>query len=330
MLNPALRRLLRKPSLAVFTFDTTKAGSANNQIVLPLEASGLYNFTVYWGDGTCDRILSYNQAQTTHTYGATGTYDVSFKGLLRGWRFNNGGDKLKITNIKQWGKDFSLGNSGGYFYGCANLTISAVDAPNLKYTNSLYYAFYGCTSLTTNAGMAVWDLSGVVTLASAFRGCTSFNADITKWDVSKVLSLQNTFYQCTAFNQNLSAWNIVSLDNLEYTFVACPAFNQNLSAWNTANVTLMTMAFYGATSFNQNLAAWNIEKVTSMSSMFHNVTLSTANYDAMLIGWSAQNVHNNVAFDGGGSKYTTGGAAEAGRTHLVSTHTWTIVDGGGA
>jgi hypothetical protein len=35
-----------------------------------------------------------------------------------------------------------------------------------------------------------------------------------------------------------------------------------------------------------------------------------------------------VTFNGGGSKYTTGGAAQAARTHLTTLHFWTITDGG--
>jgi len=59
-------------------------------------------------------------------------------------------------------------------------------------------------------------------------------------------------------------------------------------------------------------------------------TLSTANYDALLIAWDAQGA---MSFSGtanfGGSRYTSGGAAEAARTSLISK--WGgIIDGGAA
>jgi hypothetical protein len=53
------------------------------------------------------------------------------------------------------------------------------------------------------------------------------------------------------------------------------------------------------------------------------VTLSTANYDALLIDWDAQGA---MAYSGtvnfGGSKYTSGGAAEAARTSLDNKVGW--------
>jgi len=66
-----------------------------------------------------------------------------------------------------------------------------------------------------------------------------------------------------------------------------------------------------------------------MTSMFQGVTLSTANYDALLIGWGAQTVQSGVAFHGGSSTYTGGGAAEDGRDSLLDQG-WMIVDDGTA
>jgi len=65
--------------------------------------------------------------------------------------------------------------------------------------------------------------------------------------------------------------------------------------------------------------------VTTMGSMFLNVTLSTANYDALLIGWATQPLANNVFFTGGNSKYCAGAAA---RQSITNTYGWTITDGG--
>lgn len=55
--------------------------------------------------------------------------------------------------------------------------------------------------------------------------------------------------------------------------------------------------------------------------------LSTANYDALLIGWESQTVQNGVTFDGGNSKYSAEAAAAA-RQILIDDHGCTISDGG--
>jgi hypothetical protein len=49
--------------------------------------------------------------------------------------------------------------------------------------------------------------------------------------------------------------------------------------------------------------------------MFTGVKLSTANYDALLQGWDAQNLQHNVIFDGGSSQYCAG---ETARNNMTS------------
>jgi hypothetical protein len=105
------------------------------------------------------------------------------------------------------------------------------------------------------------------------------------------------------------------------------AFNQDISGWNVSIVTSTGYMFDGATSFDRNVGGWNITAVTYMTGMFDGVTLSTANYDALLTGWEAQAVQNNVTFGGGSSKYSAGAAATA-RQALIDDHTWNISDGG--
>ena len=78
---------------------------------------------------------------------------------------------------------------------------------------------------------------------------------------------------------------------------------------------------------NQDIGGWDVSRANKCHSMFHNAPLSTANYDALLIGWDAQSLHSGVTFDGGNSNYCTG---EAARTHMINSDGWTITDGGKA
>ena len=98
----------------------------------------------------------------------------------------------------------------------------------------------------------------------------------------------------------------------------------------------MSLMFDGATSFDQNLANWNIVNVEVFDNFMSGVTLSTANYDALLIGWNAtlQSAYpfstigypTNISFSGGDSQYTS--AATSARNNLINRFSWTITDGG--
>jgi len=65
--------------------------------------------------------------------------------------------------------------------------------------------------------------------------------------------------------------------------------------------------------------------VTNMDNMFLNATLSTANYDALLMGWDAQPLQVGVNFHGGNSTYCLG---EAARTNMIDNDGWIITDAG--
>jgi len=88
--------------------------------------------------------------------------------------------------------------------------------------------------------------------------------------------------------------------------------------------------FFNCAAYDQDMSGWDINQVTSLTNFMSGGTLSTANYDALLIAWDAQGA---MSFSGtanfGGSRYTSGGAAEAARTSLISK--WGgIIDGGAA
>jgi hypothetical protein len=92
-------------------------------------------------------------------------------------------------------------------------------------------------------------------------------------------------------------------------------------------VQVMDSMFYGATAFDRSLGGWDIRNVMGMPHMFGSAGLSTANYDATLIGWNSQLPQNAVIFDGGNSTYSC--AAADARENLITAFGWTITDGGG-
>jgi surface protein len=176
-----------------------------------------------------------------------------------------------------------------------------------------------------NGSIGNWDTSKVTYMVEMFRNAPKFNQDISTWNTSSLIGSGFMFFEAFAFNQNLSNWNMSNNTYMSNMFYGAMVFNQNISGWNTAKVTDMNSMFIGAIAFDQNVGTWNVSSVTKMTNMFNGVTLSKDNYDALLIGWSAQTLKNNVTFSGGNSKYCSENAQNA-RTNIINTYGWTIHD----
>ena len=413
------------PPTPAFIFTTVTTGLTET-FTLPLEASGNYNCNVDWGDLSSDTITVWNQAETTHTYATAGTYVVVITGVITGWRFNFGGDRLKFHEVREWGP-LRLGNNADYFYGCFNFTVIATDNLDMTGTTTLQNAFAYCYALTTVPTMNSWDVSNVTNMEAAFEYATSFNQDIGNWDVSNVTDMEYIFADATSFDQDIGSWIISNVTSTRFMFDNATAFNQDISSWDVSNVTTMVSMFQDATSFDQDIGSWDVSNVTIMTAMFNgatsfnqdisswvtsnvtfgfismfsgatsfnqdisswdvsasatlvgmfrdatafnqdisswdvsnignmdsmfngatsfdqdigswvitsvahmedmflSVTLSTANYNALLVGWEGQAEQPNVTFSGGNSTYNAGAPTTA-RAALV-TNGWIITDGG--
>jgi uncharacterized repeat protein (TIGR02543 family) len=186
------------------TSETSFGSSDSNQIHLPLESTGTYDFTVYWGDGTHDHIISWNAPQVTHTYAAAGEYRVIISGTIRGFRFGDSGDSEKLLEISRWG-GLNFGNNGGAFYGANNLSITATDRPDLTGITDFSSMFRDCWSITTIPSMDLWDVSHVTGMSEMFSFTKAFNQDIGDWDVSKVTDMKYMFEHITLSTSNYSA-----------------------------------------------------------------------------------------------------------------------------
>jgi len=297
------------PSVIIRPFITTwRTTTANETITVPTSGNG-YNYDLYTSDG---QVFTSLTGDATVTFPVAGDYDVSIKGNFPRIFFNNGGDKLKIVDIKQWGT-IAWVTFANAFRGCSNLVGTYTDAP---------------------------DLSGVTILNSAFRDCSVFTGKVSNWDTSNINSMTSTFRDASSFNSDLTGWDMSSVDRINSLFQGAGSFNQPIGSWDVGNVINFQLTF-GTTNFDQDLSSWNIVKGTSFGSFkISGTNLSTANYDALLVGWvatldayvAAGNTYSlTPTADFGGAEYTAGGTAEAARTKLGSgLYGWTITDGGPA
>lgn len=196
------------------------------------------------------------------------------------------------------------------FKGCTNLaTINAPDWPKFATTGDFISMFEGCSSL--NADLDHWDTSNVTHMDNTFRDATVFNGALNNWDTSSVQEFTSMFRSASAFNQPIGNWDTSSATQFGYMFRDAVQSNQDIGTWNVSNARIMWHMLEGSTAFDQDLGNWNVEEVNSMFAIFLNAELSVDNYDALLIGWDAQNLMQNISFDAGSSKYCLGAAARA-------------------
>jgi len=242
-----------------FTVKTDNTGTSNNdQFTMPLVSDGTYNFNIDWGDNTSDHITAYNQAEVTHTFaGGAGTYTVKVYGTLKGWRFNNGADKVKMLDISQWGI-FNFGNNNSVFFGCANLTISASDALDMsgaKDANTWFRFFRNCSALTTVPNMTTIfnGVAGVTNTVEMFYRCSNYNQDNNGFDMSSVTTSLAMYLSTTAYDQNFAGWDITSMTNLTIfmnnTSISTANYDATLVAWEAQSVLDNVSPNFGSSTY---------------------------------------------------------------------------------
>ena len=299
-------------------WDTTQAGSANDTIDLkssnayPLNSNGSYNFKIYWGDGTTDIITAYNQAELTHQYVSTGTYEIRIGGEIINWYFNNQGDDDKILNISSWGPLVFDVNQNNALYGCSNLDIIATDAPILSGSNM--FRFLASCNLGSDGDMYHWDTSNVTNMGSVFESCISFDQNVGGWDTSNVTTFNSMFNNCNNFNNggssSISGWDTSNVTSMYRMFNSCDNFNQPIGDWDVSNVTTMYQMFYiyrRPRAFDQDIGNWDVSNVTTMNQMFSTNQGAYGEFNnggsSSISGWNTSNVTDMNAMFVGNYKF---------------------------
>jgi len=298
--NAGLTLLLEDNTAFIIEVDTLKDGSNSDQFQFT-GAQGDYD-VVAKQNGIVVQIFSDLSDQETITFSnGSGVYvlEVNAKEVdgFNRINFNNTGDKLKITDVKQWGTTV-WSSFEQAFFGCLNMLVTSTDVP---------------------------DLNSVTSMSQMFRSASSANPDTSNWDVSSVTDMSFMFFGTSIANPNTANWNVSSVTNMSNMFRSASDANPNTTNWDVSSVTNMGLMFLNASSANPNARNWNVSSVTTMNLIFTNTNLSTANLDGCYINWSQLSLQFNVEFKAGTTQYTS--AAQAGRDILVNTYNWNITDG---
>lgn len=161
-----------------------------------------------------------------------------------------------------------------------------------------------------------------------FMGASGMTCTATDKPAVSTSNFQQIFRNAASLVSGLRNWDTTGITSLAYSFYNAINFNEDLSNWDVSGVTRFDFCFQNCTSLDQSFASWNMTSATNVQNMFASTTLSTANYDATLIGWASQSLNSGLSINFGNARYTAGGAAEAARNTLINTYGWSIVDGG--
>ncbi|MEM6721969.1 MAG: BspA family leucine-rich repeat surface protein, partial [Bacteroidota bacterium] len=321
----------------VTTWDTGSTFNPVKSVITIPTTGGGYNYDVDWdNDGVFDQFGI--TGGTSFDYGVEGIYTIRIQGSFpRIYCEGNPDQGTKLESVDQWGA-IKWQSFEGAFTDTSELAILAPDVPDLSEVTSMARAFmnalaqFNPTFLNANS----WDMSTITDMSSMFED-SGFSSPINNWDVSNVTDMDRMFLDADQFNQDIGAWNVSSVMDMRSMFFDTTNFNQDIGGWDVSSVTTMRDMFDEAAAFDQNLENWDIGSLNASGAinMFDGVTLSTANYDALLIGWSTDSsgvsgdgiddVTSNLTFDGGNSQYCVG---EFERNQLDTNFNWNISDGG--
>jgi hypothetical protein len=282
-------------SLFIIEVDTSKAGSASDAFQFT-GAEGDYD-VVAKQNNTVVATFNDLSGQQTITLPSSGVYvlEVNAKEVngFTGIRFNNSGDKLKLSKINQWG--VFNDTRGDLFWGCRNLTEIASDVDWLNSKTNGINIFRSCSltslpdSLTLeflNNGFAMFFGNSIVSLPSEM----TLNNLIT----STIMFQENNF---TALPSQMNLTNL----------------QQGYRMFRRVNLTDLPSGMV-------------LHNLVVALDMFIDSNINTARYSQLLEDMEFGNSNNDVSFGAGSSKYNTDG--QTARNLLTRSQNWTINDGG--
>ena len=184
---------------------TDNAGTSNDNQFQFTGAVGDYDVVAKQNGVVIETFNNLSDEATITFANGSGTYvlEVTPKesnGFNR-LKFSARGDKLKITDIKQWG-NIVWSSFEGAFRGCENLEVTANDIPNLSNVTSTRLMFFECFLFNTN--ISAWDVSNIVNMDSMLRE-TAFNQNIGGWNVSNVTNMSKILKDTNLSTANLDA-----------------------------------------------------------------------------------------------------------------------------
>jgi len=328
------------------TVDTTKAGSAADTFVLPTYGSG-YNAYVDWGDGEEQNIIG-TPGNVSHTYAASGTYQIKIRGAFPRIYFNNAGDKVKLISIDNWGNiKWSLMSNA--FYGCSAMNGAYDDVPNMT------AALFNCERMFSDCVLfnykVPFNTAEVTRIFGMFYGDLAFNQSVSSFNTAKAINMTYMFYGCSSFKQSLATFSHAASTDIKNMLFGCDInepgtttnYDATLVAWAAQNPP-NSLSFHGGTSkYGEGLvdngttdgvatnkliqSGQNFLTTVTVGDVIYNTTDGTYALVTAIDSDTQLSISADIMASGEVYRIQHSDAAKA-RAKLILTDLWTITDGG--
>jgi len=272
--------------------------SDGETLTLPLRSGFNYDFTVEWGDGSAESVVtSFDDSDKAHTYTSAGEYTVRITGVVEAvTMFDTPDDPDRsglVAAALQLIEVVDLGDVGwkslrGAFAGADNL--ESLSGGVTDQVTDMSYAFYSSMDNGGSLDFSTWDTRSVTEMSGMFQGLTTVHdgLNVSNFDTRNVTNMSSMFANCGEFELDLSNFDTGQVTNMSSMFEGSHGLAELvISNWNTGAVTNMSRMFLGANGLSElDLSAWDASAVTDISFMF--AAQGFVKID--LSGWNTQNV----------------------------------------
>lgn len=201
------------PDDLVITVDT----SVSLTFIFPFNGTSSQSYTVFWGDGDSDIIPAFNASPVSHVFSEADVFEIIVRGQMPQFYFNDGGSKLVLKTVEQWGSHFF--NFNRSFYGCANLESIPQEPMPDPSSGTANRCFTGCLGLQiipsdlldnfTNVDVGeMFYFSGITSIPNSFGEDSSvYNTSTIFRDCWDLVTVgDNVFAGCLNNNSFVSAF----------------------------------------------------------------------------------------------------------------------------
>lgn len=240
--------------------------------------SPLYNYYNYNVNVNGIRIHSNVTGNVTLNFSTPGVYKIELSGIYPQINFNFPLAHYLSMNLKQWGTQIWRDSiPSPRLNGFDKYQIDAIDIPDLRLVNSLYYSLSN-QNVNSSMNLTKWKTKHVTNMIGLATNTKVKTLNLAGWNTKKVNDMTAAFQGTIIETLNLSSWSTESVTNMTWMFRNSQIVTLDVAHFNVTNVTLMDYMFQGVSQTNiANISDWRPTSLTSANMFYYNAVNNAVN-----------------------------------------------------